>query len=506
MKKICCTIAISVFIINSLLAQIKVGFGFGSQSASVIEKNDLPGWKANYKNFYSARKAFHVGLVAQINIDQKGDWVFQPSAMYYAKGRNFSKSYDSALTLINDTSSINASWKLNYIDVPLNIVYRYPLSSHVRIILGAGPYFSFFLNGRTSYEVRNVYGEYSSLDNKLPAGDDVNSYKKINWGMNGLIGFDFNERLMLTGNFSRSISSFYEADYSGSFNHRVYGVSLVFWLNSSSKVKTINPAIADRDKDGIPDDQDACPDEPGSQATNGCPDKDGDGIPDNKDKCPNVAGLLKYQGCPVPDTDGDGIDDDKDSCVTVPGSLIYHGCPVPDSDGDGIKDSEDKCPNQAGLAKYNGCPAPDTDGDGINDLEDKCPTKPGDKAHNGCPVVQDDLNNILKSIAHSILFGVSSDKIDPKSFEYLDKLAGIMEKDQALKLGIEGHTDNTGARKYNQILSGKRALAIKAYLIQKGINKDRMTASGYGPDKPIASNNTEKGRKQNRRVELKLKY
>ena len=101
---------------------------------------------------------------------------------------------------------------------------------------------------------------------------------------------------------------------------------------------------------------------------------------------------------------------------------------------------------------------------------------------------------------------MSSDKIDPSSYNSLDKLVSIMQKNPSLKLDIEGHTDNTGSRKYNQILSGKRALAIKMYLTQKGVDKERMTASGFGPDKPIASNNTDKGKSKNRRVELKLRY
>ena len=63
--------------------------------------------------------------------------------------------------------------------------------------------------------------------------------------------------------------------------------------------------MSDKDKDGIPDDKDACPLQAGTAITNGCPDKDGDGIADNKDKCPDIAGTVKYNGCPIPDTDHD---------------------------------------------------------------------------------------------------------------------------------------------------------------------------------------------------------
>ena len=121
-------------------------------------------------------------------------------------------------------------------------------------------------------------------------------------------------------------------------------------------------------------------------------------------------------------------------------------------------------------------------------------------------MVQEELKKLIKSIAHSILFTSNSEKIQPASYKALDRLVTVMIKDPALKLGIEGHTDNTGSRRYNQVLSGKRALAIKMYLSQKGVRKDRMTATGYGPDKPIANNNTEQGKTKNRRVVLKLKY
>lgn len=94
---------------------------------------------------------------------------------------------------------------------------------------------------------------------------------------------------------------------------------------------------ADRDADGIPDDQDECPDDP----TNTCnlpPDADGDGIPDDQDECPNDPGNT----CNLPpDTDGDGTPDDQDSCPNDPTNT----CNVPpDTDGDGIPDDQDSCP------------------------------------------------------------------------------------------------------------------------------------------------------------------
>jgi outer membrane protein OmpA-like peptidoglycan-associated protein len=179
---------------------------------------------------------------------------------------------------------------------------------------------------------------------------------------------------------------------------------------------------------------------------------------------------------------------------------------VPDTDSDGINDENDNCPAIAGVAKYNGCPAPDTDGDGIDDDADKCPLKAGTKENNGCPHLAKDMLDDINKAARSILFDVNSDNIKMSSFVALDKLAEIMRTNDELKLDIEGHTDNTGSVRHNQVLSGRRALAIKTYLVKKGIAPGRLTASGFGSEHPIADNNTEEGRSKNRRVAFKVKY
>ena len=83
--------------------------------------------------------------------------------------------------------------------------------------------------------------------------------------------------------------------------------------------------ILDRDGDGLNDDVDACPDDPGPAALQGCPDRDGDGIPDKDDQCPDEAGLPEYNGCP--DTDQDGIPDFRDECPQEPGIIENNGCP-----------------------------------------------------------------------------------------------------------------------------------------------------------------------------------
>ncbi|RME13483.1 MAG: OmpA family protein [Bacteroidetes bacterium] len=162
----------------------------------------------------------------------------------------------------------------------------------------------------------------------------------------------------------------------------------------------------DRDKDGIPDRKDICPDNYGLAIYQGCPDSDADSIPDKDDKCPYISGLKPLQGCP--DKDNDGITDAEDNCPDEAGSMEFKGCPdkdgdkiidkedecpdepglaefkgCPDKDGDKIMDKQDDCPDEAGLAEFKGCP--DKDADGIPDKEDKCPEIAGPKEYNGCP-------------------------------------------------------------------------------------------------------------------------
>jgi len=322
------------------------------------------------------------------------------------------------------------------------------------------------------------------------------------------------------------------------------------------------PDFKDTDGDGIPDHKDACPTQPedkdGYRDDDGCPDLDNDEdlIPDARDKCPNEAEdkdtFQDDDGCPDPDNDGDGIPDIKDACPFKPetknGFKDDDGCPdVPDRDGDGIEDSKDKCPDEAedkdnfedldgcpdpdndndgvpdnfddcplqpedmdGFKDDDGCPDLDNDGDGVPDATDKCPDKPetinGYQDEDGCPdkgkpqvVIEQNKITILKKV----FFATAKATIKRISFNILNQVALVLRANPQVKgIRIEGHTDSRGNAKKNKILSQQRAEAVRDYLIKQGIEPGRLFAVGYGPEKPIADNRTNKGRADNRRVEF----
>ncbi|MEQ8421476.1 MAG: OmpA family protein [Arenibacter algicola] len=229
-------------------------------------------------------------------------------------------------------------------------------------------------------------------------------------------------------------------------------------------------------------------------------DTDGDGIYDKDDACPEVAGLEIFNGCP--DADGDGIEDSKDACPNEAGSKEMNGCP--DADGDGVADKDDACPNEAGPAANKGCPYQDKDGDGVLDKDDKCPDVAGTVANQGCPEVTEEVQKQLNEYARTILFDTGKSSIKAESTSVMVDIITILKEYPTAKFTVEGHTDSVGSASLNQKLSESRALSVKTFLVEKGIEEFRLSAVGYGEDKPIATNNTSAGRTQNRRVEINL--
>ena len=260
----------------------------------------------------------------------------------------------------------------------------------------------------------------------------------------------------------------------------------------------INFGGKDSDADGIYDQHDDCPFEPGLEEFNGCPDTDGDGIPDKYDSCPTTAGMAEFNGCA--DTDGDGIADPNDKCPDVAGLAKFGGCP--DTDGDGIEDAKDACPEVAGLRRFRGCA--DTDGDGIADPKDKCPNEAGPADNDGCPNPTEEAIEALNELGATVQFELNKADLKPEAIELLISVYDIMTKFGNTNFAIEGHTDTSGPKVFNQKLSEDRAEKVKSHLVEKGVDGTRLSTKGFGEDSPKVSNNTRDGRITNRRVEFKV--
>src|SRR6218665_1358906 len=452
MKRILLLLTIPLLCSALLHAQMRIGILGGFQQSEIRETNDLPNWE-ELKAGYSKRSGIHLGFLADIPLSEKSNFFFQPAVILSQKGRKYSFARDSTViyprpvlgdSIVDTYYSEARKQHLNYIDIPFNLVYKFKLSKKTSFMLGAGPYLSFFFNGSDKTDKYVVGVSYKPEEEQIEVGSGDGKYKLLDWGVNGLAGFEFG-RVFLTANYSRDMSNAYQpSGYNASeFKHSVMGIRLGVFLG-----KPILPEPKDSDKDGVPDKNDQCPDQPG---------------PAEND-----------------------------------------GCPYTDRDKDGIPDKDDKCPDVPGLARYNGCPAPDSDGDGLTDEEDKCPNEKGTVANNGCPEIKPEGISKLATTAKSVAFKVNKTELTPASFKALDDLARILNDNQSLKLAIEGHTSADGSRGLNMRISKEHPEDVKNYLESKGVAPARLTAEVFGPDKPLNEGRTSEEKAKTRRVELKL--
>ncbi|MDM1296791.1 OmpA family protein [Sphingobacterium sp. N143] len=149
----------------------------------------------------------------------------------------------------------------------------------------------------------------------------------------------------------------------------------------------------------------------------------------------------------------------------------------------------------------------DADGDGVSDKFDKCPDTPAGTPvdGSGCPIKFPEpqvLDNNANGYYAPIQFEFDSSVLKTSSYSTLDKLAKEV-RDNNSTVTLDGYASEEGSEAYNMTLSKDRANSVKQYLVNAGVSASSITANGYGEANPVASNATEEGRIQNRRVEIK---
>ncbi len=317
---------------------------------------------------------------------------------------------------------------------------KYNLSKEFMLLTGLG----------LQWKANSLWNEESWFDPYVRAGAN---YLRHDYSGSGLVDTDgdalganafavstgLGSNFWLTKNFGLGI----QGDYVSTPTNK--SIAPNFWQASASLLFRFGQT--DKDKDGILDKDDACPDVFGLAEFNGCPDTDGDGIQDSEDQCPDVAGPKENNGCPWGDADGDGVLDNVDACKDVAGPAENNGCPWPDSDGDGIYDKDDKCPQVPGLAKYDGCPEIDVTG------------------------VEKELQNVY--------FDFNKATIKPESSAKLDNAASIIKEGRGHYL-LVGMTDAKGSDAYNLDLSQRRAAAVVSALEARGVNTNSIKSIGIG--------------------------
>lgn len=347
------------------------------------------------------------------------------------------------------------------------------------------------------------------------------------------------------------LQSTYNIGISGpSFLHHSLGLNINF-ARIHSKDKVMAKESSDRDYDGVPDDNDGCPDVFGTAKAKGCPDADGDGIKDTDDRCPDQFGYANLFGCM--DSDHDGITDSEDECPMLYGES-KNGCPASrasDKDADGVPDVDDMCPEVPGFFTAKGCP--DADGDGIKDADDQCKNEYGLAEYKGCPIPADvrarqalnqgnpnnannggtkngaplvtewakanggNIANVDPSLPDEeycrrvsvtdlgrALFDSDVSSPQQNSYTGISKVVDVMKRCKNYNLVIMGHADSDGSAAYNVGLSQRRAEAVKKYLVNNGISTARLRTEAFGETSPMAPNKTEAGKQQNRRAEFKM--
>ncbi|MDX2286734.1 MAG: OmpA family protein [Bacteroidia bacterium] len=265
-------------------------------------------------------------------------------------------------------------------------------------------------------------------------------------------------QIQVNQHFNFQLEALYKQRFmKGHFQPLTYSAGFVFAISNNERTTIKDPApspredrLADRDRDGVADRDDLCPDE---------------------------KGLSMYLGCPE--------NEEAKKPVKQP---VY-------ADGSGQKTSLEGPKTPEGPEGPEGPETPEGPSE-INTVKTVIPPSP--------PTAEE--LDIVRKASDKIFFEPGSDQLTQESLLVLDEVAAILAKHPDYNLEVLGHTDNTGSADDNLVLSIKRAFKVKYYLVyQKGIKLSRITSDGMSSAKPISDNASGQGRKLNRRVDLTLK-
>jgi outer membrane protein OmpA-like peptidoglycan-associated protein len=249
-------------------------------------------------------------------------------------------------------------------------------------------------------------------------------------------------------------------------------------------------------------------------------DDDDDGIINSDDKCPHAAedadDFEDDDGCPEIDNDEDGIADALDDCPLQAedkdGFQDDDGCPDEDNDGDGIPDVDDECPDEVedmdGYRDQDGCDDPDNDRDGVPDVIDQCALEPetinGIEDDDGCP--DDGDSAIIESddrieLIEPIQFRGAGAQLAAGSENVLGQVGSLLRaRPEWTTVRIGVHVHPRGAK--DEALSKQRAEAVKKWLVDRGVDADRLVIMAHGSDRPLVPKNARKAQSINERVEF----
>jgi outer membrane protein OmpA-like peptidoglycan-associated protein len=249
-------------------------------------------------------------------------------------------------------------------------------------------------------------------------------------------------------------------------------------------------------------------------------DDDNDGVVNADDACRDDAedkdGFQDEDGCPDADNDGDGlldgVDKSPDEAEDKDGFQDEDGCIDADNDGDGVLDVDDKCPMVAedkdGFNDNDGCDEPDNDNDGVPDVLDQCALEPetinGIDDEDGCPDKGDASIMLMQDrieVLEPIQFVGATSKLKPTAARVLAQVGATMRAERKLRrVRVTVHVHPRGAG--DEALSEKRAEEIRKWLVQWGVEPERIDAKGIGSKRPLVAKTKRGADEINDRVEF----